>query len=40
MQKVVQILRLFDAAFQDQFSALGCGKAVFEPSFSNFKHSL
>lgn len=33
MQKVVQILRLFDAVFQDHFSALGCGKAVLNLPF-------
>lgn len=35
MQKVVQIfcIRLFDAVSQDQFSALGCGKALLNLPF-------
>lgn len=44
MQKVVQIFhtRLFDAVSQDQFSALGCGKAVLNLPFptSNAPYKL
>lgn len=33
MEKVVQILRLFDAVSQDHFLALGCDKAVLNLPF-------